>query len=61
MSSVLDVAGQNSAVWSFKLWKQYSGIDLYEITLGFAFAIVSIYVVSLLGQGPSQSMATRFS
>ena len=43
------------------LWKQYSGIDLYEIIPGFAFAAVAIFLVSVLGKGPSAGMSTRFS
>ena len=55
------LAGMLVGAVTVVLWKQYSGIDLYEIIRGFMFATVWIYVVSLLGQGPSQSMTTRFA
>ena len=55
------LAGMVVGALTVVLWKQYSGIDLYEIIPGFAFATIAIYVVSILGQGPTTGMITRFA
>lgn len=54
------VTTMSAGALTLVLWKQYSGIDLYEIIAGFAFATAAIYLVSVLGKGPSAAMVTRF-
>ena len=55
------LAGMLVGAVTVVLWKEYSGIDLYEIIPGFVFASVAIYLVSILGKGPSEGMTTRFA
>ncbi len=55
------LAGMLVGALTVVLWKQYSGIDLYEIIPGFAFATLAIYLVSVLGKGPSEAMSARFT
>ena len=55
------LAGMLVGALTVVLWKQYSGIDLYEIIPGFIFAAVAIYLVSIMGKGPSTAMTTRFA
>jgi len=55
------LAGMLVGALTVVLWKQYSGIDLYEIIPSFVFASVAIYLVSMLGKGPSAAMLARFA
>ena len=43
------------------VWKNFFGeTGIYEIIPGFAFAFVSIVVVSLLGKAPNANVTSRF-
>jgi sodium/proline symporter len=42
------------------VWKQFAWFGVYEIIPGFAFCIVAIVVVSLLGKAPSRAIKATF-
>jgi len=42
------------------IWKQLNLFGLYEIVPGFIFALIAIYVVSMLTPPPEKSMVAVF-
>ncbi|MCV9879321.1 sodium/proline symporter PutP [Brenneria izbisi] len=42
------------------IWKQYNWLGLYEIIPGFLFSCLTIFIVSLMGRPPSQTITERF-
>ncbi len=42
------------------IWKQFEFLGLYEIIPGFIFALIAIYVVSLMSKPPAKSLVDTF-
>jgi sodium/proline symporter len=54
------LAGMITGAVTVIVWKNWIGLDLYEIIPGFILATLAILIFSRLGQGPSASMQQRF-
>ncbi len=54
------LAGMLTGATTVIIWKQYAWLGLYEIIPGFLFASIAIFLVSLAGKVPSQTIIDRF-
>ncbi|WP_159567756.1 sodium/proline symporter PutP [Budvicia diplopodorum] len=55
------LAGMIIGAATVLIWKQYEWFHLYEIIPGFIFASIGIVVFSLIGNGPTEKMVSRFN